>query len=49
VIRLRRRLGDYAVAYADQRERDYATSVTAVRDRRLKSDLSPRRLGTVLR
>jgi hypothetical protein len=42
-------IGDYAVAYADQVERDYATFVTAVRNGRLKSDLSPRQLETVLR
>ena len=42
-------IGDYAVAYADQVERDYATFVTAARDGRLKSDLSPRQLETVLR
>jgi hypothetical protein len=41
-------IGDYAVAYADQVERDYATFVTAVRNGRLKSDLSPRQLETVL-
>ena len=42
-------IGDYAVAYADQVERDYATFVTAVRDGRLKSDLSPSQLETMLR
>jgi uncharacterized protein (DUF2252 family) len=42
-------IGDYAVAYADQVERDYATFVTAVRNGRLKSDLSPSRLETMLR
>ena len=42
-------IGDYAVAYADQVERDYATFVKAVRKGRLKSDLSPSRLATVLR
>ena len=36
-------IGDYAVAYADQVERDYATFVAAVRNGRLKSDLSPSR------
>ena len=42
-------IGDYAVAYADEVERDYATFVTAVRNGRLKSDLSPNQLETVLR
>jgi uncharacterized protein (DUF2252 family) len=42
-------IGDYAVAYADQVERDYATFVKAVRSGRLKSDLSPSRLATELR
>jgi uncharacterized protein (DUF2252 family) len=42
-------IGDYAVAYADQVERDYATFVKAVRSGRLKSDLSPSRLATALR
>jgi len=42
-------IGDYTVAYADQVERDYATFVAAVRNGRLKSDLSPRQLETVLR
>ena len=42
-------IGDYAVAYADQVERDYATFVAAVRNGGLKSDLSPRQLETVLR
>jgi uncharacterized protein (DUF2252 family) len=42
-------IGDYAVAYADQVERDYAAFVTAVRNGRLKSDLSPRQLETALR
>ena len=42
-------MGDYAVAYADQVERDYATFVTAVKHGRLKSDLSPKQLETVLR
>ena len=41
-------IGDYAVAYADQVERDYATFVKAVRSGRLKSDLSPSRLATAL-
>ena len=42
-------IGDYAVAYADQVERDYATFVKAVRSGRLKSDVSPSRLETALR
>ncbi len=42
-------IGDYAVAYADQVERDYKTLVQAVRSGRLKSDLSPSRLATMLR
>ena len=42
-------IGDYAVAYADQVERDYASFVKAVRDGRLKSDVSPSPLETVLR
>ena len=42
-------IGDYAVAYADQVERDYETFVKAVRSGRLKSDVSPSRLETALR
>jgi len=42
-------IGEYAVAYADQVERDYATFVKAVRTRRLKTDVSPSRLATALR
>ncbi|MGO9604307.1 MAG: DUF2252 domain-containing protein [Candidatus Binataceae bacterium] len=42
-------IGDYAVAYADQVERDYATFVKAVRDGRLKSDLSASQLAIALR
>jgi len=42
-------IGDYAVGYADQVERDYETFVNAVRSGRLKSDLSPSRLATALR
>ncbi len=42
-------IGDYAVAYADQVERDYAIFVKAVRSGRLKSDVSPSRLETALR
>ena len=42
-------LGDYALAYADQVERDYATFSKAVRSGRLKSDLSENELATALR
>ena len=42
-------IGDYAVAYADQVEKDYETFVKAVRKGRLKTDLSPSRLATALR
>ncbi len=42
-------IGDYAVAYADQVERDYKNFVKAVRSGRLKTDLSPSRLETALR
>ena len=42
-------IGDYAVGYADQIERDYGTFVKAVRKGRLKTDLSPSRLATALR
>jgi uncharacterized protein (DUF2252 family) len=42
-------IGDYAVGYADQVERDYATFVKAVRSGRLKTDASPSRLATALR
>jgi hypothetical protein len=42
-------IGDYAVGYADQVERDYATFVKAVRSGRLKSDVSASRLATALR
>jgi uncharacterized protein (DUF2252 family) len=42
-------IGDYAVAYADQVERDYDSFVRAVRNGRLKSDLSPSHLATALR
>jgi len=42
-------IGDYAVAYADQVERDYKTFIKAVRSGRLKTDLSPSRLETALR
>ena len=42
-------IGDYAVAYADQVERDYETFVKAVRSGRLKSDVSPSPLETMLR
>jgi uncharacterized protein (DUF2252 family) len=42
-------IGDYAVAYADQVERDYATFIKAIRKGQLKSDLSPSRLAAALR
>jgi hypothetical protein len=42
-------LADYAVAYADQVERDHATFSDAVRNGKLKSDLSPSELTTTLR
>jgi uncharacterized protein (DUF2252 family) len=42
-------IGDYAVDYADQVERDYKTFVKAVRSGHLKTDLSPSRLATALR
>ena len=41
-------IGDYAVAYADQVERDYQAFVKAVRSGRLKSDLSASRLATAI-
>jgi uncharacterized protein (DUF2252 family) len=42
-------IGDYAVAYADQVEGDYATFANAVSGGRLKSDVSPNQLATALR
>jgi len=42
-------MGDYAVAYADQVERDYASFAKAVQSGRLKTDLSKGSLATVLR
>ena len=42
-------IGDYAVAYADEVERDYKTFIRAVRSGRLKTDVSPSRLETALR
>jgi uncharacterized protein (DUF2252 family) len=42
-------IGDYAVAYANEVERDYRSFARAVRSGRLKSDLSPSRLATMLR
>jgi len=41
-------IGVYAVAYADQVERDYASFIAAVRRGRLKSDISRSRLETML-
>jgi uncharacterized protein (DUF2252 family) len=42
-------MGDYAMGYADQVERDYETFVKAVRSGRLKSDISASRLETAMR
>jgi uncharacterized protein (DUF2252 family) len=42
-------IGDYAVAYADQVERDYKIFVKAVRSGHLKTDVNPSRLATALR
>jgi uncharacterized protein (DUF2252 family) len=42
-------IGDYAVAYADQVERDYASFVAAIRTGQLKTDLSTSRLEAALR
>jgi uncharacterized protein (DUF2252 family) len=42
-------IADYAVAYADQVERDFATFSAAVRNGKLKSDLSPSDMSTALR
>jgi len=42
-------IGDYAVAYADQVERDYESFVKAVQSGRLKSDLSRSQLESALR
>jgi len=42
-------IADYAVAYADQVERDFATFSAAVRNGKLKTDLSPSELTTTLR
>lgn len=42
-------IGDYAVAYADQVERDYASFVKAARDGRIKTDLSRSKLADILR
>jgi uncharacterized protein (DUF2252 family) len=41
-------IADYAVAYADQVERDFATFTAAVRKGKLKTDLSPSELSTAL-
>ena len=41
-------IGDYAIAYADQVERDYEAFVKAVRSGRLTSDVSPSRLETAI-
>ena len=42
-------IGDYAVGYADQVERDYANFVKAARDGRIKTDLSRNELADILR
>lgn len=42
-------IGDYAEAYADQVERDYAAFVTAIRSGKLVSDTMPGALEAVLR
>jgi uncharacterized protein (DUF2252 family) len=42
-------IGDHAVAYADQVERDFETFAKAVRSGRLKSDLSASQLETILK
>jgi hypothetical protein len=42
-------IGDYAVAYSDEVDRDYRSFVRAVRSGRLKTDVSPSRLETALR
>jgi len=42
-------IGDYAVAYADQVERDYAAFVKAIRSGKLKTDTSLGKLATILR
>lgn len=42
-------IGDYAVAYADQVERDYAAFVKAIRTGKLKTDTSLSKLATALR
>jgi hypothetical protein len=42
-------IGDYAVAYADQVESDYAGFVKAIQTGQLKTDLSPSRLEVALR
>jgi uncharacterized protein (DUF2252 family) len=42
-------IGDYAVAYADQVEKDYKAFVTAVRRGRIKTDVSPGKLEAALR
>jgi len=42
-------VADYAVAYADQVERDFETFGNAVRNGKLQSDLSPSELTTTIR
>jgi hypothetical protein len=42
-------IGDYAIAYADEVDRDDRSFVRAVRSGRLKTDVSQSRLETALR
>jgi Uncharacterized protein conserved in bacteria (DUF2252) len=42
-------IGDYAVAYADQVERDYDVFVKAIRSGKVKTDLSSSALETAIR
>jgi hypothetical protein len=42
-------VGDYAVAYADQVERDYEVFVKAIRSGKVKTDLSSSELETAIR
>jgi hypothetical protein len=42
-------IGDYAVAYADQVERDYDAFAAGVRNGRVATDLSENQLATMLR
>lgn len=42
-------IGDYAVGYADQVERDYATFIQAIRDGQLKTGLSRSQLEATIK